>query len=109
MHITSTNFDDPKLKEMTNRSQESISIHGFQGDKDIVYIGARIKNGAIHKKIRKEGFNVEKVQIILMAVLLKISSMKMTQVPEFNWRYLHLLENHFSKRQFKQKDERKHE
>ena len=61
------------------------------------------------KRIRKEGFNVEKVQIILMAVLLKISSMKMTQVPEFNWRYLHLLENHFSKRQFKQKDERKHE
>ncbi|MGE0974930.1 poly-gamma-glutamate hydrolase family protein [Staphylococcus cohnii] len=62
LHITSTNFDDPKLKEMTNRSQESISIHGFQGDKDIVYIGGQDKKMAqsIKKELEKEGFNVEK-------------------------------------------------
>src|SRR5699024_6255047 len=58
----STNFDDPKLNEMTNRSQESISIHGFQGDKDTVYIGGQDKKMAhsIKKELEKEGFNVEK-------------------------------------------------
>ncbi|MBO1205967.1 MULTISPECIES: poly-gamma-glutamate hydrolase family protein [Staphylococcus] len=61
LHITSTRFDDSKLKEMSNKSKESISIHGFQSDENAVYIGGRDKKMAdsIKKELEKEGFNVE--------------------------------------------------
>src|SRR5699024_5080437 len=54
-------FDDSKLKEMSNKSKESISIHDFQSDENAVYIGGRDKKMAdsIKKELEKEGFNVE--------------------------------------------------
>ena len=62
LHITSTRFDDPKLIKLTNKSNESISIHGIQEQKKVVYIGGKDKAMAksITKELEKEGFNVEK-------------------------------------------------
>ncbi|MCG7337926.1 poly-gamma-glutamate hydrolase family protein [Staphylococcus sp. ACRSN] len=62
LHITSTNFDDPKLTEMVYKSNEAISIHGIEEDKKAVYIGGKDKKMAksITKYLEKEGFNVEK-------------------------------------------------
>ncbi|MBU0439020.1 poly-gamma-glutamate hydrolase family protein [Staphylococcus succinus] len=62
LHITSTHFDDPKLKEMNNKSEESISIHGVQEQEKVVYIGGKDKAMAksIRKALEKAGFNVEK-------------------------------------------------
>ncbi|PHK48560.1 poly-gamma-glutamate hydrolase family protein [Staphylococcus edaphicus] len=62
LHVTSTRFDDPKLIKLTNKSNESISIHGVQEQKKVVYIGGKDKAMAksITKALEKEGFNVEK-------------------------------------------------
>ncbi|PTI16451.1 poly-gamma-glutamate hydrolase family protein, partial [Staphylococcus xylosus] len=61
LHITSTNFDDPKLKDMIYKSNESISIHGIRDEKKVVYIGGKDKDmsQSIQKELEKEGFNVE--------------------------------------------------
>ncbi|HLR20101.1 MAG TPA: poly-gamma-glutamate hydrolase family protein [Staphylococcus sp.] len=61
LHITSTRFDDPKLKEMTNKSNETVSIHGIQEDEKVVYIGGKDKEmaKAIRQELEKEDFNVE--------------------------------------------------
>lgn len=37
LHITSTSFDDPKLKDMVYKSNESISIHGIRNEKSSLY------------------------------------------------------------------------
>ncbi|MEB6242547.1 poly-gamma-glutamate hydrolase family protein [Staphylococcus gallinarum] len=62
LHITSTNFDDPKLTEMVYKSNEAISIHGIEEDNKAVYIGGKDKKMAksITKYLEKEGFNVKK-------------------------------------------------
>ena len=62
LHITSTSFDDPKLKDMVYKSNESISIHGIRDEKKVVYIGGKDKDmsQSIQKELEKEGFNVEK-------------------------------------------------
>src|SRR5699024_12411667 len=67
LHITSTLFDDSKLKEMSNKSKDSISIHGFQSDENAVYIGGRDKKMAdsVKKELEKEGFYVEERHIII--------------------------------------------
>ena len=61
LHITSTRFDDPKLKDMIYKSNESISIHGIREEKKVVYIGGKDKDmsQSIRKELEKEGFNVE--------------------------------------------------
>ncbi|MDW8543663.1 poly-gamma-glutamate hydrolase family protein [Staphylococcus sp. KG4-3] len=61
LHITSTSFDDSKLKDMIYKSNESISIHGIKDKKKVVYIGGKDKDmsRSIRKELEKEGFNVE--------------------------------------------------
>lgn len=61
LHITSTRFDDPKLKDMTSKSDETVSIHGIREDKKVVYIGGKDKDIAksIRKELENEDFNVE--------------------------------------------------
>lgn len=41
LHITSTNFDEPGLIEMTMNSQSCLSIHGYRGDEADFCLGGR--------------------------------------------------------------------
>ena len=55
LHITSTNYDEPKLIKMLDKTKETISIHGFSGDDPIVYIGGKDRDmsKSIAKELRK--------------------------------------------------------
>ena len=39
LHITSSNFDEPKADKLVENAQKVISIHGAKGDEPITYIG----------------------------------------------------------------------
>ncbi|HTG01742.1 MAG TPA: poly-gamma-glutamate hydrolase family protein [Nitrospirota bacterium] len=41
LHITSSNFDEPKALEMLKACEKAIAIHGEKSDEEIVYIGGR--------------------------------------------------------------------
>lgn len=41
LHVTSTHFDEPKLKKIVSEHAQIISIHGCMGEKNEVYIGGR--------------------------------------------------------------------
>lgn len=41
LHITSTNFDEPQLLEMTKSAKACLSLHGYQGDKADFCLGGR--------------------------------------------------------------------
>lgn len=41
MHITSTNFDEPRCLEMVARFQTSLAIHGFDESEPLIYAGGR--------------------------------------------------------------------
>ena len=51
LHVTSTNYDEPKLINMLEKSNETISIHGSSGDDPIVYIGG--KDTKWQKRLRR--------------------------------------------------------
>ena len=61
LHITSTNYDEPKLIKMLDKTKETISIHGFSGDDPIVYIGGKDRDmsKSIAKELRKKGFTAK--------------------------------------------------
>lgn len=61
LHVTSTNYDEPKLIKMLEKSKETISIHGSSGDDPIVYIGGKDTkmSKSIAKALRKKDFTVK--------------------------------------------------
>lgn len=62
LHITSTNYDEPKLHDMLKNAEQTVSIHGFSGDDPIVFVGGKDKKMAksIAKSLRHKGFTVKK-------------------------------------------------
>lgn len=62
LHITSTNYDEPKLLKMLDDTKDTVSIHGLNGDDPIVYIGGKDKDmtSSINKELRKSGFTTKK-------------------------------------------------
>ncbi|MEW8964450.1 poly-gamma-glutamate hydrolase family protein [Staphylococcus arlettae] len=59
LHITSTNFDEPKLLDIIEKSEEAISIHGVDESKEIVYVGGKDTKmaKAIKQELEDKGFN----------------------------------------------------
>ena len=51
LHITSSNFDDPKADKLVAKSKKVISIHGAKGDKPVTYIGGLDKK--LGEKVKK--------------------------------------------------------
>ncbi|MGM9532248.1 poly-gamma-glutamate hydrolase family protein [Intestinibacter sp.] len=62
LHITSSNFDDPKADELVAKSEKVISIHGAKGNKPVTYIGGLDKTlgKKVAKHLTKKGFKVAK-------------------------------------------------
>ena len=61
LHITSTKFDDPKGVRLVENADVVVSIHGYQGKDEVVFIGG--KNQNLKEKIRymlnEAGFHAE--------------------------------------------------
>jgi phage replication-related protein YjqB (UPF0714/DUF867 family) len=61
LHITSNRFDEPEGVRIANNADVAVSIHGYHGSDDIVYIGG--KNQDLKLKImhmlNKAGFHAE--------------------------------------------------
>lgn len=61
LHVTSTHYDDPTLYEMLPNRTATISIHGAQGDEQIVYLGglkSALRDG-IQSQLESKGFIVK--------------------------------------------------
>ncbi|HEX3027446.1 MAG TPA: poly-gamma-glutamate hydrolase family protein, partial [Clostridia bacterium] len=60
LHITSTDFREPKAIEMSARSSATISIHGCAGSNQFTYIGGRDDDLGMKIKaaLEKNGFTV---------------------------------------------------
>jgi phage replication-related protein YjqB (UPF0714/DUF867 family) len=61
LHITSTNFDEPKCIEVCKKSDTVVAIHGADGDDEIVFIGGlneKLKNRII-EKLKEDGFDAQ--------------------------------------------------
>ena len=50
LHITSTKFDEPKGVRLAGNADVVVSIHGYQGEDEVVFIGG--KNQDLKEKIR---------------------------------------------------------
>ena len=61
LHITSTNYDEPQLMNMLAATKETISVHGFNGEDPLIYIGGKDKYmaKAIRTELRKAGFTIK--------------------------------------------------
>jgi len=61
LHITSNRFDEPKGVRLAENMEVVVSIHGYQGEDEVVFIGG--KNQDLKEKIRyalnKAGFHAE--------------------------------------------------
>ena len=60
LHITSSNFDEPKADKLVKNAQKVISIHGAKGDEPITYIGGLDEklNEKVKNELEKAGFKV---------------------------------------------------
>jgi len=61
LHITSTNFDEPKGVEICSSSHMVLAVHGARENDHFVYVGGRnedIKNRII-EKLKHDGFNAK--------------------------------------------------
>lgn len=60
LHITSTNFDEPRCIEIIEKSDFVLTIHGEDSDKDITYIGGKdmYLRDFIKKALEDAGFKV---------------------------------------------------
>lgn len=61
LHITSTNFDEPRAVDMVKTSQVVIAIHGSCHNEQIIYVGG-LRNNLKHqiiKALAKVGFTAE--------------------------------------------------
>ncbi len=61
LHITSTNFNEPKARELVKKSNLTLSIHGCRGTNEVTYIGGLdSKTGnKIVSHLKAAGFKVE--------------------------------------------------
>lgn len=86
LHVTSTNYDEPKLINMLEKSNETISIHGSSGDDPIVYIGGKDTKmaKAIAKALRKKDFTVKESPKEINAQSDDNFVNKMIQIQEYN-------------------------
>ncbi|HDR7429956.1 TPA: poly-gamma-glutamate hydrolase family protein [Bacillus toyonensis] len=59
LHITSTNFDDENARNMARKSNITISIHGYRGEEEVVYIGGLDKELKMKFliQLKKDGFS----------------------------------------------------
>lgn len=59
LHITSTNFDEPQIRELVAGSTYTVSWHGAAGDTATTYVGgldAELRD-AVRAELRAEGFD----------------------------------------------------
>jgi len=61
LHITSTNFNEPKAQKLVEKSNLTLSIHGCRGSNEVTYIGGLdSKTGnKIVRHLKAAGFKVE--------------------------------------------------
>jgi phage replication-related protein YjqB (UPF0714/DUF867 family) len=61
LHITSTNFNEPRAHKLVNKSDLTLSIHGCRGTDEVTYIGGLdSKTGKkITKHLQAAGFKVK--------------------------------------------------
>ncbi len=61
LHINSLNFDEPIGRRMAQNSVTVLSIHGYTGEKPIIYLGGRnqVYKELIRYSLQKRGFRVE--------------------------------------------------
>lgn len=45
LHITSTNFDEPRCQEILSHAQHVLSVHGCSGGQEMIYIGGLYQTG----------------------------------------------------------------
>jgi phage replication-related protein YjqB (UPF0714/DUF867 family) len=61
LHITSTNFDEPRCMELVRAAEYVVAIHGEKSDRDVTFVGGR--DAALGERIRAAlesgGFAVE--------------------------------------------------
>lgn len=71
LHITSTNFDDENARNMARKSKMPISIHGYRGEGEVVYVGGLDKELKMKFLIQLKK-DVQKHQQILLELKLQI-------------------------------------
>ncbi|MGI2278247.1 poly-gamma-glutamate hydrolase family protein [Staphylococcus cohnii] len=61
LHVTSTNYDDATLHDMIQDRTATISIHGAQGEEQLVYLGGYQSplRDAIQSQLERKGFVVK--------------------------------------------------
>lgn len=61
LHITSTNFNEPRALQMAAENESVVAIHGEGSENEIVYLGGRNKNLQNHicDSLKNSGFKVE--------------------------------------------------
>jgi phage replication-related protein YjqB (UPF0714/DUF867 family) len=61
LHVTSTNYDDATLHDMIQDRTATISIHGAQGEEQLVYLGGYKSplRDAIQSQLKNKGFVVK--------------------------------------------------
>ncbi|PGO60730.1 poly-gamma-glutamate hydrolase family protein [Priestia megaterium] len=61
LHITSTNFDEPRAINLVNSLSRDVSLHGASGDTPITYIGGldQVMRDFIWEALEKRGFAVQ--------------------------------------------------
>ncbi|MCJ7623246.1 MAG: poly-gamma-glutamate hydrolase family protein [Anaerolineaceae bacterium] len=64
LHISSTNFDEPRCLEILSHTQTVLSVHGYKGKQEMVYIGGLDQTGrrAFFRALAAAGFPVEKAR-----------------------------------------------
>lgn len=61
LHITSTNFDEPRCLELVQATNNVVAIHGEGSQEPVVYLGGRDSalGASIRRTLEKSGYRVE--------------------------------------------------
>ncbi|MBR3120314.1 poly-gamma-glutamate hydrolase family protein [Oceanobacillus profundus] len=61
LHLTSKRFDEPTGRRMVQNSVSALSIHGYQGEEPIIYLGGRNEEykELVRDYLQNRGFQVE--------------------------------------------------
>jgi phage replication-related protein YjqB (UPF0714/DUF867 family) len=64
LHLTSTNFDEPRCISLIQSAEYVVAIHGEKTEKPVVYIGGRDNDLCTHlqSSLEKKGFDVRQHQ-----------------------------------------------
>ena len=62
LHVTSTNFDEPRCLKVVRDAQNVVAIHGEDSDREVVFLGGKNEElaGKIRTALEQHGFKVEK-------------------------------------------------